>query len=555
MTAPLARAVRAGFLSCLLGVVAVGCADDRASKTSHPRGVLLISLDTVRADRLGTYGYDRPTSPFLDELARRSAVFEHAFVQLPGTLPSHMSMLTGLYPAEHGVYPPAGRLPDAIPMLQEVFNRAGWTTGGFVEGGYMHEDFGFARGFDAWSSEAQLVYDDIERTLARGLSFVDDLEGDEPFFLFLHSYAVHDPYFPPEPYASDFDALPVEGAFAPTGPNFVAFNRGELEITPEALTWYSNAYDASIRYVDDQLRAFFAELEARGVLDETLVVVTSDHGEEFLEHGSMVHVQIYPETLHVPLIVSGPSVEARRIESVVESVDLAPTVLALAGLESAEIAFSGESLVPLMRGERETTPGTAYAESYLDSSRALIRRSGDSLFHYKEQRRLDDNKKSHPMPQEFDLEAPGGRLTFFARSFRRPRTLTFYDGEAAFFEAKPPVDQGVRIDVPLPADRQSEVIRVVADGCVSPQELGESEDARCLAVLLAAIDPPQRNAKLFDLEVDPTAQDNLASSHGEVVEAFSRRLGAYAERSDNAGENLTLDPEHIDRLKSLGYLN
>ncbi len=264
--------------ACLL--IPTGCA---LRGERLPRGIVLVSIDTLRADHLGAYGYARPTSPFFDELAQRGTLFERAIVQLPGTLPSHMSIFTGLYPAEHGVYPPDNVLAVNVPTLPEVLRAHGFRTAGFTEGGYVDGHYGFERGFDRFADDTGEGSRAVEATLARGLDFLAGLQRDERFFLFLHTYVVHDPYDPPPPYERLFweDSPPAE-AWEPTGPNLTAVNRGERTVTPATVRYFEALYDGSIRYFDDRLRAFFARLDELGLTDETTIVLTSDHGEEFL---------------------------------------------------------------------------------------------------------------------------------------------------------------------------------------------------------------------------------------------------------------------------------
>ncbi|MBZ0089442.1 MAG: sulfatase, partial [Thermoanaerobaculia bacterium] len=234
----------------------------------------------LRADSLGPYGSGRATTPFLDRLAARATLFENAFAQVPSTLPSHMSMFTGLYPSEHQVDPPSSVLSDQIRTLPEVLRKAGFRTFGHTEGGYVQGGYGFARGFEEWSDTPYAHDTDVERTFRAGLDSLAKVRDGERFFLFLHSYTVHDPYEPPPAYRSLpwIEPRPA-GAFDPTGPNLAGHNEHRVTATPEAIEWFRGLYDAGVRYLDDQLAAFFAELERTGLADETVVILTSDHGE------------------------------------------------------------------------------------------------------------------------------------------------------------------------------------------------------------------------------------------------------------------------------------
>ena len=373
----------------VLGGLAV-TASMSCGRGARPGGrFILISLDTLRADHLGAYGYSRPTSPFLDSLAARGTLFENAVVQLPGTLPSHMSIFTGLYPAEHAVYPPHAVLSKQILTLPEVFRQSGFRTAGHAEGGYMEGHYGFARGFEEFTSETSVPptrrksWDAVKRTFGRGLDFLRRLDRSAPFFLFLHSYAVHTPYDPPERYRSLYwRGPPPPGAEPADGPVFVAFNHGERQITPEAREYYQALYDAQINATDDVLKDFFAGLDRLGLAEDVTVVLTSDHGEEFLEHGKMVHEQVYHECLHVPLLVLQPGQrQPRRVGALVQSIDIAPTLYEMAGLpKAARPRVSGRSLVPLLKGASLPRLQEAYAEAFVSRDRALYRQMEEDLF-------------------------------------------------------------------------------------------------------------------------------------------------------------------------------
>ncbi len=531
--------------SCLLA--ACGASEDARPRPA--RGYILISIDTLRADHLGTYGYPKPTSPFIDSFAERSVLFENAFVQLPGTLPSHMSIFTGLYPAEHAVYPPNGVLSAKIPTLPEMFRSSGFRTAGFSEGGYVHGGFGFERGFDEWNDEVHEGAGDIENTMAKGLDFLRRLRKKDRFFLFLHSYAVHDPYLPPEPYASDFGAAPVPGAFAPTGWKFEQFNRGELSISPEALESYRAAYDASIRYMDEILSRFFADLEELGLMDDVGIVLTSDHGEEFLEHGKMVHTQLYRETLHVPLLVYHPDLEPRRVTTLVESIDIAPSLRQLAGL-TAEAEFSGESLVPLLLGERPDSVPSAFAEAYETSSRTLVGQTDDGLFQYLE---IEPRyiRGGAWIARSISFDKIDGELRFNVYSYHQERELkVLVDGEQlASYVLRP--DAMVSVDLEIPGSPARKRITLTSDGCVSPLELGESDDPRCLSFRVENL--ALMSTELYELRSDPQSKTDLSDVHREMTVNFHRSLDRYPRGPGVATTTQDLDPELVRRLESLGY--
>jgi arylsulfatase A-like enzyme len=310
-----------------------------------PRHVILISLDTLRADHLSLYGYPRETSPRLEEFAQKAFVFEHALAPAPNTGPSHMSIMTSVYPVQHGLVGGLRRTEGGRPVLAEALAQAGFRTAAFVDGGKMSREFGFDRGF--------VEYDDAGGGFARILPLAErwtQMNRGERFFLFLHSYDIHTPYDPPRPYRGMFHTTPYTGSFVPNGKNMTALAFKNSEMAPEDLEHVVALYDEGIRYTDDALGAFLSYLDQRlGILDESLVIILSDHGEEFGEHGSFLHWQIYHRpNLHVPLLMRIPGAPGARIETPVQTIDVAPTVLDLLGLPPIP-GSEGRSLAPLMQ--------------------------------------------------------------------------------------------------------------------------------------------------------------------------------------------------------------
>lgn len=311
-----------------------------------PPNILLISIDTLRADRLGCYGYGPPTSPFLDDLASRGLRFANFFVNTHGTTPSHTTVLSGLYQETHGVSytlpghtGPLTGIGDEVPLVQEEFQRHGYTTLGITGGGNVGKKFGFARGFD--------VYDDrgrgIQREARRLLDAIGRAPEGKPIFAFLHTYEVHSPYQPPPRILARFtdgdehveESRDEHHRFDTSSANLLKHSHDAWRLSPEDLDHITDSYDAGIRYTDNRLRFLFEDLAALGFLERALVVVTSDHGEEFGEHGGLLHRELlYDELLRVPLLISGPGVEPGQVvDAQVSSVDIAPTLLAYAGIE------------------------------------------------------------------------------------------------------------------------------------------------------------------------------------------------------------------------------
>ena len=301
--------------------------------------VLLISLDTLRADHLGSYGYQRPTSPHLDAFAIGAFRFARAYASGPWTLPSHLSLFNGLYPRSYGDF--------RSPPIAVVLSRAGYDTQALTGGGIMDYRMStFAQGFGRYR------YHDWIRDLDAVESALKTSR-DRRRFLFLHTYEPHDPY--------------IDTRFAaalPSGRLDGYFDKGlyphiRRDISEDERHYIKALYDGDIAFTDEQLGELFARLEVSGVLERTIVAITSDHGEQFWEHGSWRHGQnLYDEQIHVPLIVRLPEGLRRElglprggiIDDQVRLIDVYPTLLELLGVP-LEKPVQGRSLVPLMRGE------------------------------------------------------------------------------------------------------------------------------------------------------------------------------------------------------------
>lgn len=328
--------------------------------TSGPKrpAIVLVSLDTLRAKSMSLYGYARDTTPRTTRLATRGTVFDDAFTPFPSTLGAHMSMLTGLLPATHGVRDATYALADQHLLLAEVLRGAGYATGAFTEDALLDSRRGFRRGFSAYHEDTtiQAGGGDAEATFGRALAWAAG-HADEPFFLFVHTYQVHDPYDPPVAYRDLFPSDGVSDA--------------------------QRRYEQEIRYLDDLLQRLVDGLHRLVPEQDLLLVVTADHGEEFFEHGLPTHLQLFDEVMHVPLLfVWPPRVPAgRRITEPVSLVDVLPTVLQLVGVDVPP-GIDGVSLVPLLSATPATLDRTMVLGEYPplggESARHLVARSRDA---------------------------------------------------------------------------------------------------------------------------------------------------------------------------------
>jgi arylsulfatase A-like enzyme len=320
----------------------------------HVDNLVLISIDSLRADRLGCYGQRHDTSPNIDRLAREGVRFANVTSTTSWTLPSHMSLLTGRYVLSHGVITQTDGLSPRVPTLAEAVRAAGLTTGGVVATLFLQPRYGFGRGFDYYddSNVARTWYDELTAETAPGVTrqAINWLrqQQNRRFFLFLHFWDVHYDYIPPPPYDQMFDPG-YRGSV--DGRNFMhnpAVKRGMPERDLQHLL---ALYDGEIRWVDDHIGTVMATLSEMGVADRTAVIVTGDHGDEFFEHGGKGHQRtLYREVVQVPLVMRIPGVAAGQVVQMpVSLVDVMPTVLELVGAR-APAGLEGVSLVPELAG-------------------------------------------------------------------------------------------------------------------------------------------------------------------------------------------------------------
>ena len=350
-----------------------------ATSARLPPNLVLVSLDTLRADRLSLYGYARETSPNVDRWARRrAAVFLDAVAPSPWTMPSHVSLFTGLDALRHGTNQVAP-VPRFLTMMAERLRKAGYATAAVTGGAYLTSDYGFDRGFDSFAAWGGASGPDVPEVVAGVDGALRRLHSlaDRPFFLFFHTYEIHEPYQPRQPYYSRFSggsAVPPEGRSAPVTPTagdgFQVRRRlrlGSEPLTDAELPVLSALYDAGIAFTDEQLGRLLAGLEALGLERDTAVVITSDHGEALGERGLGGHAYLYDFNLSIPLILSLPDGRGagRRIANQVRLVDVLPTFLDLAGIAPAG-DLDGASLLPLIDEPSRASPRDAW--SYASSS-------------------------------------------------------------------------------------------------------------------------------------------------------------------------------------------
>ena len=353
-------------IGAVLAVALAGCT---RNALPPPANVLIVTLDTTRADRLSAYGFQSASMPAIDRLAREGIVFQQATTVAPLTLTAHSSLLTGLYPPHHGVRDNADRpLDPAHRTLAEILHGRGFQTAAFVGAAVLSADRGLARGFDLYR-DTTASGPDAPRTVRRpGNEVVDDavrwLNGhdDSPFFVWVHLYDAHAPYRPPEPYRSQYS---------------------------------TDQYEGSLVFLDSQVGRLIQALESHHQLNHSLIVLAGDHGESLGDHGELEHgIFLYESVLHVPLIMRVPGVTPQRFAAITSLVDVMPTVLGFLRLPS--IPVDGLDLTSAIRGATAPVDRSVYSESLFPQ------RYGWSAL-----RALHDGRSKFidaPRPELYDLE-------------------------------------------------------------------------------------------------------------------------------------------------------
>ncbi|MBJ18160.1 MAG: hypothetical protein CL933_01935 [Deltaproteobacteria bacterium] len=362
--------MRAYFPFILLMLAVAGCQKPEPQK---PPNFLFVLIDTLRADHVGTLGYNQPTTPFIDSLAADGRVFENALSQAPWTGASMASLWTSRYPSESGAYvlpdsdgrvwlgkTSSTKLNEELPTVAELLSEFGYDTIAVVTNSYAGEHFDLLRGYGVTRSGFANAAKATDKAIAE-LDARTENGSDQPFFLYVHYIDPHEPTFPPESYRSLFPSRDGE----PHERRHERWAYGR-EVDPEDADFKSfrdhkiNLYDASIRFVDSQIERLSDELERRGLLDSTVFIIASDHGEEFWDHRQFeleTHLDprgssgvghghsLFNQLIHVPLILTGPGITRARVAAPVRNLDIAPTILTLAGVDVADRGFRGTSLL------------------------------------------------------------------------------------------------------------------------------------------------------------------------------------------------------------------
>ena len=493
----------------------------------HGSNVLLVTVDTLRADRVGAYGSTRGLTPTIDTFARDGVRFERTYAHAPLTLPSHASLLTSSYPTRNGVHDNGTfRLSETSPTVAEALKHAGYRTGAFVGAFVLDARFGLGRGFDVYDDrmmgrggDVEFVQRSAEQVLAPAAEWIlkSSAAGNQPWFAWVHLYDPHEPYAPPEPYRNRYASEP---------------------------------YDGEIAYADAALGSFSDALRRANALSHTLVIIASDHGESLGEHGERTHgLFAYDATLRVPLIVwAPPRLSAAIFGDTMRLVDVVPTMLDLLG-EAPMTNVDGRSVRPFLGGEQPFDRAASYFEALNASlTRGWAPLTGVVLDRFK----LIDL----PLPELYDLDADSGeRHNLYAQQRTRARDLETRLDRIA--KGAAPSAPAAAIDADAEA-RLRALGYVVASPSRPGKTFGSADDPKTLVHLNIALDDAAAAFARGDADTAVRTLQAIVRERPDFVIAYDR-LGYILRASGRAADAVrVLDGAarggHADRevLRSLG---
>ncbi len=577
------KSVSSGLITgfCILLFIS-GCGLLSQKKITYELGdkslnYVFICMDTLRGDYLGSSGLDVPASPNLDRLAQLGTVYSDVTVQGTYTLPSHASMLSGIYVNRHGVMSPHHRIPETLPYLPAMLQDAGYHTAAFTGGGFVSELYGFNRGFDHFEVSGTK----FQNTVPAALRYLDTYTDKHPFFLFLHAYDVHLPLNSPEPYCSMFDTVGRSQSLVLDSIPCKAYTPDQLD-----LQYYLGQYCGELRHADDQLNQLFRYFKDNNLFENTVFIITSDHGEEYMDHGAFTHrfISLYNSNISVPLIVIGPGIPTGKIiDRPVESVDIVPWILETAGMEippvldgksltakgkssSDQLIFSESSnfnslylitLSEVMNPDVCIRTGMIGSlNSDIDLLTALRQEMGnrDDLITYLDHHRILINYDSTDflIQMKSDNESDG----FFIMN-------DWYESEDSAFDEKTFAGVGLVSDPPESPDPAWN--RFEHDGFVYhiPDwyhlKRYYNEQSVRLKSWKLFYDFHADSVRLFNMDTDPGEKIDLAEFHPEIVDNLKKEIESLFEGKtrfvpEKTWGNDSLDQSTLDQLRQLGYI-
>ncbi|MGD2090140.1 MAG: sulfatase [Candidatus Aminicenantes bacterium] len=539
------------------------------SKKSHTypnANVILIIIDTLRADHLGCYGYARNTSPELDKLANEGIIFKNMMAQSSWTRPGTASILTGLYPKHHGANTRVDRLAEEINLLPEILGQHGYRSFAFLTNGNVGAVTGFSQGYTKFfyfkekpkevDPNIHVRSDLVNESL---LKFIRQLEDTSRNFIYIHYSDTHEPHIPKEKNFSRANkTIFTIDKFQP------AYIRGlKKEQRPKFIKEMINAYDDEIWYNDKMIGHLIQTLKEKNMYSNSIIIITSDHGQEFFEHKGFSHGKtLYEEQLNIPLIIRLPGGVHRMVEELANQVDIMPTILSLLELPVPGYVDG----IDLLKNRKPAAKPFSYAELNLDKKIfSSIQTKREKLI----EGIVIPKKKKHQFgwfKESAVLETSADLLELHIRSFRRDRRIQVLLDEQL-------IDEFVitrvkkKYNIPLPKFPNNKIVTIKSlTPCESPAKYG-MKDKRCLAFFIFNSKNVNINniageiyKEYYVLADDPGERNNRydRNEFKKIIMRLRKKLKQYKLTrrffpSDK--KPIKFDKEQLEALKALGYIN
>lgn len=543
-----------------------GQKDDLASYKYPNANVILIVIDALRADHLGCYDYYRDTTREIDKLAKEGIIFENMFAQCSWTKPATASILTGLYPKSHGAGG-GNRIPGKVNLLPEILTKYGYRSYAFVSNSFVSETYGFDQGFGEFyffqekaiksNPNIHVRSDELTQSVSK---LILQLEDTNKNFIYIHYMDPHYPYTPKEKCFASSDKREFIVSF-PLQQSISATNGEERrKLIKEVI----NAYDDEILYNDKMIGKLIQTLKNKNMYSNSIIIITSDHGEEFFEHGKVEHgSSLYDELLKVPLIIHLPDKIHKTIDEMANQVDILPTILALLTISIPE-NIEG---INLLNNKKNSNP-VSYAELgtskfTLSSIRTLKHKFIEGFTG-----QLSKNPNFRWFKDKAVIKTDDDSLELIINSFHKNRMIQVLSNGEPITKFEITTKKKV-FNIPLPGSNRKKNITIKSlIPCQVPKQLGINKDPRCLAFRIFN----SRNVKVNDilsgkyykefysLAEDPGETNNLYKQHKykKIIVSLRKKLKNYLMGKStwlNKKRPAKLNKEQIEALKTLGYLN
>jgi arylsulfatase len=552
-------------IACVFGAVAClwfgGCSVGPAVPRPH---VVLITLDTVSARHLGCYGYARDTSPVLDAVAKKGVLFERCWSASNVTNPGHTSILTGQYVQNHGVYAnTVGPSADAA-MLAEYLKEHGYKTAAFTSAFILNAGYGFGQGFDHFDTvPGEKVERKADETNAKVFVWLDEnaprpSSRSAPLFLWVHYYDPHQPYVPPPEYATKYFA---EGL----SQRYDTIRHQQVRNVPPKVRdveFLTSQYDGEIAFMDRELGKLLGRLDA-ALGEDVLYVITADHGEMTNEREdlSFGHDEMFEPVLHIPLVLKHPSFTPARIKAWVQNVDIFPTIARFLG-DDPPTSVEGTDLLPLIAGEKESVRDAVFAESYLNTGKAIRTDQWKYIYRWVHPQKV--KRDDSPECVDVDPYPPdGARQTFEdARGVFEHRWSPPAGREPASYRVDRDVEGYVSLSIATNEPRTAPVYcngslwnSAASQQWINWRVVGldpEGKETWRSRWYHFRLVPTQDFRELFDLTSDPLEMKSLYHEKKDVADELEARLLAHS-KPVNAVPTSRMSVDAAEKLKGIGY--